>query len=112
MKSWRLADKRKNIRDSARSRKSTGHKQSAFGLFETLKEKATLRQILSDISYMWNLKNKLVNINKNEADSQSKTSGYQWGGTVRVWKSGRHTLLGIRWVRAEFLLWFSSNEPN
>ena len=38
----------------------------------------TQRQILYDVTSMWNVKSKLVNVTKKETDSQRKqTSGYQ-----------------------------------
>ena len=54
----------------------------------TLSEIVRERQILYDITYMWNTKKKLVNIAKKKKERKEKkqthrhreqTSGYQWG---------------------------------
>ena len=55
------------------------------------------RQILYDITYMWNLKkyNKLLNLTKKKWTHRyrEQISGYHCGVG---WENGRHKLLGVR----------------
>lgn len=42
------------------------------------------RQIIVDITCLWNLKNKLVNITKRQHGYREQTSGYRGGGKIGI----------------------------